>query len=820
MSFKKLISRLVVLLFVLGTSLLFDAMPSISKTHGVGIKESKLKIHLSAQSRSKVKVHQNLGSRHPFFIQGSFSFGRHLLKESVAKEFLATHVGKTLSHQSLKIENLKIRKTLTDKLTSNTIVRTQQSVNGVPIFGSDIGVHISPDNEVKFMSGQVQDIAIGTTPKLTQSKALIFAKKDINLSTVQEMVTLEIYMKNGTPFLTWHCVLYTQYPEGEWHVFVDALSGDIVSKFNNITEGRNRMTYHAQYSQSLPGVLAMSETEETHTDSNIQTTHAHIKTTYDYFFNEHGRDSFDGNGATIVSSVHLGSNYVNAYWNGTQLAFGDGDGVTAGPLGNALDIVAHEFGHALTQYTAGLIYQNQSGALNESMSDIWGAMIDDGDWMIGEDVWTPNTPGDAFRYMDNPPLGTQPGHMADYKNIQDDNGGVHINSGIPNKACYLTAAVIGRTDTAKIYYRALTIYFTASTTFYEARVGLIQAAIDLFGINSAHHLAVVSAQDAVGIVNVEPPPPVDSTPPGSPRSVKLISRVGEIKLKWENPSDTDLSHIMIYEKTTNVFFNVGLNETFTHPDLKKGTVYKYQVFSKDQAGHTSSVVDVSGSPLTIKVNKIKVDSGVLNDSGQSTYSSTTPKLFVELNYPIDQSIVVTASCSLLNMKTNTIEWQDTKVLESTQFVEFDLGTNTGGFFSFGSTGLKSNTTYTVQVSVVDSLGNQTSYTSSPFLTGSSTLEVKDFMVGPNPYNPSSGSVRFQFSLTRPALVNIYGYSLAGRQLFNKQWNLSAGLSPDTVNWEGKNQLGNLVSNGMYILYLVADDGKTKVVKKTKLGVLR
>ena len=199
----------------------------------------------------------------------------------------------------------------------------------------------------------------------------------------------------------------------------------------------------------------------------------------------------------MVTTVHYKSNYNNAFWtsSGQQVVFGDGDGVRFGPLGSALDVVAHEWTHAVNSYEANLEYKRESGALNESYSDVFAAMVDRDDWLVGEDVYTPGTPGDALRSMADPPKYNQPDHLDHslYKNYpywvtctsSNDYCGVHTNSGVPNKAAYLlvqggthggvTVPGIGRTKVERIYYRALTEYLTRSSGYLDARRLTVQA---------------------------------------------------------------------------------------------------------------------------------------------------------------------------------------------------------------------------------------------------------------------------------------------------------------------------------------------------------
>lgn len=247
--------------------------------------------------------------------------------------------------------------------------------------------------------------------------------------------------------------------------------------------------------------------------------HYGAQMTYDFLKDVLGRDSLDGKGEKLVSNVHISTNFVNAYWDGTQMNYGDGDGKTAGPL-TTLDIAGHEIAHGLTERTAGLIYEGESGGLNEAMSDIIGSGVEwyaaqkngavEFDWKVGEDAWTPaNGNGDALRYMDDP---TKDGYSVDnYKNYPKQTE-VHGSSGIANNAFYLLANGgknrtsglevkdgIGMEKGLKVFARALEHYMTPRTTFAQARQATVQAATDLYGANSAEVKKVQESWTAVGV---------------------------------------------------------------------------------------------------------------------------------------------------------------------------------------------------------------------------------------------------------------------------------------------------------------------------------
>src|SRR5699024_8759221 len=227
--------------------------------------------------------------------------------------------------------------------------------------------------------------------------------------------------------------------------------------------------------------------------------HYYAKAVYDYYLNTHDRNSYDDNAADINSVVHFDKNYNNAAWTGQYMVYGDGDGQTFNPLSGAKDIVAHELTHAVTERTANLEYVNQSGALNESFSDVFGYFIDPDNWMMGEDVYTPNQDGDALRSLKDPEKYDQPAHMDQFYTGAEDNGGVHINSGMPNKAAYLTIQSIGKEKAEQIYYLALTQYLTSNAEFSDAKIALKQAADELYGHNSNESQSVAQAWTKVGV---------------------------------------------------------------------------------------------------------------------------------------------------------------------------------------------------------------------------------------------------------------------------------------------------------------------------------
>ena len=264
--------------------------------------------------------------------------------------------------------------------------------------------------------------------------------------------------------------------------------------------------------------ITSSSTSFTNNATGVQ-AHWGAEQTHKYFLQNHNRNSYNGNGAVIKSYVSYSSNYVNAFWDGSRMTYGDGDGVDYGPL-VALDIVGHEIAHGVTEYSANLTYSYESGALNESFSDIFGESIEafatgNNDWLMGDEIGAGGS-GGALRSMSNPNAYSQPDtYQGSYwYSGSGDNGGVHYNSGVQNFWFYLlteggsgtndngdsfSVTSIGMNAAASIAYRNLSVYLNSSSQYSDARAGAIQAAKDLYGAGSAEEIAVTNAWYAVGV---------------------------------------------------------------------------------------------------------------------------------------------------------------------------------------------------------------------------------------------------------------------------------------------------------------------------------
>jgi Zn-dependent metalloprotease len=275
---------------------------------------------------------------------------------------------------------------------------------------------------------------------------------------------------------------------------------------------------------NLPGRLVRSEGDPATGDDAVNDAYDGAEATYNFYKEAFGRDSIDGSGLKLISCVHYSNNFDNAFWDGGEMVYGDGSGqlFVSGSLTKAIDVIGHELTHGITQFTAGLEYHVQSGALNESFSDVFGSLVKqysrkqtakEADWLIGEGIMGPALGGKALRSMSNP--GTaykgdrQPAHMDDYKNLPDDgdpkndNGGVHINSGIPNRAFYLTATAIGGNAweaPGKIWYQTLTTRLKPKSNFREAAEATVEEAGKQFGSGGKEEKAVQQAWKEVGVL--------------------------------------------------------------------------------------------------------------------------------------------------------------------------------------------------------------------------------------------------------------------------------------------------------------------------------
>ncbi len=444
--------------------------------------------------------------------------------------------------------------------------RLQQRLDGVPVFGAEAIVHLHDDGSLASVTDNlVPDPHVSTVADIDPDDAIERALQEAlgwDLVTADPIVDLWVLRSGRADHLAWRVQL--ERIDGSNHptkpvVFIDAHSGVTLWAYDNLhtgtgttnyygdvsidtylsgadyyleDTGRNIGTYSANFGTT--SLYYITDTDDTFDESwqyNGVEGHYAAAAVYDYYYDTFGRDGIDGSGgpgyvssltgtgSTISVVVDYGNYYANAFWSGDYMAIGGGDGSSFGSL-STLDIVGHEMTHGVVEATAGLVYANEPGAVDESFADIFGAMVERDElgesadtWTVGEDCMTPGVPGDAVRYMDDP---TADGYSRDHYDDRYigplDNGGVHDNAGIGYLAFYLaseggvhptypgdTIYGVGPDSAAAIWYRALTTYMTTSSNFSDTREATLSAAADLHGSTSIQYNVVASAWSEVGV---------------------------------------------------------------------------------------------------------------------------------------------------------------------------------------------------------------------------------------------------------------------------------------------------------------------------------
>lgn len=475
------------------------------------------------------------------------------------------------SIKSLRVDN-----------SNRTHIRFEQLHKGIPVYGSEVMVHLGNDGDS--FNGQYRIIRadLGIEPSLSRESAIqrvnAHLNKGMNRRALSEFekqlvlydepqATLCIYQDRSlvkTDVLAYHVTVCPSISE-RWEYFIDATTGAVLHHFDNVCTAdgprtatgadlngvtRTIQTYQLGTSyilldisrsmykaaqSTLPdaptGGIVTVDMNNTFGDDQVVrrvvslnnqwtsptavkalSAHYNAGLAYEYYLTKHGRQSIDGAGGTILSIVNVpdedGTGLDNAFWNGKAMYYGNGN-TALKPTSAGIDVAGHEMTHGVVQSTANLEYQGEAGAINESMADVFGTMIDpDGDWLMGEDVVrTTSYPSGALRSLIDPhnggtqlgSPGFQPKHVDEQYKGTSDNGGVHINSGIPNHAFYKYATAITRVKAAAVYYKALDEYLTKSSQFIDLRIAVIQAATDLYGAGSPEVVQAGIAFDEVGI---------------------------------------------------------------------------------------------------------------------------------------------------------------------------------------------------------------------------------------------------------------------------------------------------------------------------------
>ncbi len=423
-------------------------------------------------------------------------------------------------------ENMVMVKLHTDRV-GDSHLRFQQMFNGLKVVGGDMYMHVGPMGKVFAVNGSfTHGSDLPLAPALTGEGALGKALERANLGQHEVLTAPELtyVIADDDAYLAYSAVVDYVNNDGPQRdiVFADAMTGRVVARHPQFHYARSLETYNCNNGTSNAACsnLVSSSSNTINTgDSAIDAAHNFAIATYDYYFNNHGRDSINDNGLTMKSRVHYSSNYNNAFWDGTQMTYGDGDGTTFKPLSEDADVVAHELTHGVTSSESNLVYSNESGALNEALSDIFGAMVDRQEgatgadiWHVGEDIYTPNTPNDGgIRNMADPQDNGDYDYYPTRYTGSQDNGGVHWNSGIANLAFQLlvdggthprgttsnSVPSIGFAKAADIFYYANTSCLTSNSNFEAARNCTAAGATALYGATEL--AAVHEAWDAVGV---------------------------------------------------------------------------------------------------------------------------------------------------------------------------------------------------------------------------------------------------------------------------------------------------------------------------------
>lgn len=437
--------------------------------------------------------------------------------------------------------------------------RFQQVYKGLEVDGSVYLFH-SKNGKITAVNGTFYpNIELDITPSITKEQAISNALNHLQLSGQPQIAhtdetALVIATINKSHVLSYKCAIHSRTPLINKWVYVDAQTGKIIREINKMCNADVPGVGHTQFSgtqtitadQVSPtqfllqesgrgnGIVTInSDTGSPYVDNNndwnnVNATldefatdvHFGAEATYDFFFNNFGRDSYDGAGGIITSYVNDVSVGVNAYWSGgpaNEMHYGNGDATDYFPVAS-LEVAGHELAHGVTEYSAGLIYADESGALNESFSDIFGNTIrflnapSFATWYIGDQILRPGSSGGPFRNMANP---NEFENADTYGGLFFNNGDiVHYDSGIQNFWYYLlteggtgtndnsdlyAVTAIGMNDAMQIAYRNLAFYLTPNSTFMDSRDGSEQAAIDLFGLCSIQHNETIHAWFAVGV---------------------------------------------------------------------------------------------------------------------------------------------------------------------------------------------------------------------------------------------------------------------------------------------------------------------------------
>ena len=460
-----------------------------------------------------------------------------------------------------EMDQLKYISQYTDRDTNDEFYKFQQTFNSIPIEYGIIKAKVKSNKISSIIGDYYTNVIPKNSIALTVNDAVNYAKLDVAALAYDTITSSLVILPIDSTFLyAYKLEIFTFQQKERYRVYVNAETGEVLKKISLMctidVKGNAQTKYHGlqqiQTDSIAPNIFILREKNRKNRGMQIETRNAQsgfeqnsvdftdsdnfwnnintakdevatdchfgIEMTYDYYFDSLGRDSYDDGGAKILQYVHFENNWFNAQWTGSSIRYGDGNGE---PL-TSIDIISHEFTHGVTEYTAGLEYQKESGALNESFSDIFGTVVEytkfssGASWIIGKNSF-------SLRNMSNPNAFNNPDCYGGKfwtnvinctPNNSNDWCGVHNNSGVQNFWFYLLCVgdtgvndlgnsykvqPIGMNKAAKIAYKNLRDYLNPTSNYAEARAGSIQAAIDLYGYDSPEMIAVMNAWHAVGV---------------------------------------------------------------------------------------------------------------------------------------------------------------------------------------------------------------------------------------------------------------------------------------------------------------------------------
>ncbi|MGE5399284.1 MAG: M4 family metallopeptidase, partial [Ignavibacteriales bacterium] len=574
---------------------------------------------LQASARHELKVKWSKFNSTPAFIGGKLTAPGYASSTQLPAEgirFISEN--SDLFGLNEPDKELRAVSSFTDDLKM-THVKYEQRVNGIKIYYSDVIVHFNSDGSIESVNGTyVPSPTINTGAQISPDAAISIAERKIDYVASSRNSELVVYQKNNVPVLAYEVRLPGKYYPN-MTFFIDAQTGEVIKKDDGIrydgpTKGKGvglngsikdmetflsggkyylldvTLPMYTPPLDSMRGVIrtynAYNDTSgngydktllisDPNNDNNFNDNetlkaavdaHVYSRIVYNFYKSHYNRNSFDNKGGSLTNVVHYKDQYNNAFWNGLFMSYGDGDGQRFSNLAGALDVIGHEITHGVIQYTADLAYELQPGAINESIADVFGSLVDSTNWLMGEDIFTPAIQGDALRNISDPHNGKDPGqsgwqpaNMSEYVELPNDEdndwGGVHINSGIPNKAFFNVVNGTGRWSAGQIWYRALTTYLTKNAQFTDLRLACLNAAKDLYGESSYQYKAVADGFSAVGIEDT----------PSEPTSTEMVyddgnpsTSVYEAEAYWQlgvrfSPSSSNytISQVQVYTNGDN-----------------------------------------------------------------------------------------------------------------------------------------------------------------------------------------------------------------------------------------------------------------------------